>query len=136
MLKLIEEFLNSPTHALAGTSVKEEKYGNKILKAYIEKKYEIYPIHPAIKEIEGLTTYKDVTSLPNSVKSLSLVTPPAITEKLVIQAKNKGIKNIWMQPGAQSQTAVDFCKNNDINVIYGGECVLVILNKIQLAEEN
>jgi predicted CoA-binding protein len=65
--------------------------------------------------------------LPDKVQSLSLITPPQITEKIVEQASARGIVNIWMQPGAESSIAIDFCHAQGINVISGGSCILVQL---------
>jgi predicted CoA-binding protein len=61
------------------------------------------------------------------VKSISVITPPAVTEQVVEMAARKGIENIWMQPGAQSPKAVELCRRNTINVIADGSCILVVL---------
>jgi len=42
-------------------------------------------------------------------------------------AARKGIKNIWMQPGAESDAAVEACRKSGINVIADGSCILVVL---------
>jgi len=63
----------------------------------------------------------------DDVKSISIITPPAITEKIVEAAIKKGIENIWMQPGAESKAAIQNCLDNHINIIAGGPCLLVIL---------
>ena len=68
-----------------------------------------------------------VADLPAEVTSISVITPPPITEKVVEQAVARGIRNIWMQPGAESATAVARCRENGINVIADGSCVLVVL---------
>jgi uncharacterized protein len=46
---------------------------------------------------------------------------------VVEQAATRGIGNIWMQPGAESPRAVDFCRERGINVIADGSCILVVL---------
>ena len=56
-----------------------------------------------------------------------MITPPAVTEKVVEQAATKGIRNIWMQPGAESPRAVELCREHGINVIADGSCILVVL---------
>ena len=73
---------------------------------------------------EGHNRVAGVASLPKQVKSISIVTPPPVTEKIVEQAIAKGIQNIWMQPGAESETAVKKCKEHKINVIADGTCIL------------
>ncbi|HVN42230.1 MAG TPA: CoA-binding protein, partial [Steroidobacteraceae bacterium] len=68
-----------------------------------------------------------VADLPPEVKSLSVITPPGVTERIVGEAIAKGIENIWMQPGAESVAAVEACHRAGINVIADGSCVLVVL---------
>jgi predicted CoA-binding protein len=68
-----------------------------------------------------------VTDLPPDVKSISMITPPAVTERLVPLAIDHGIENIWMQPGAESPAAVALCREKGINVIADGSCLLVVL---------
>ncbi len=121
----IAQFLQSKAFAVAGVSTKPEKFGNKVFKCYQSKGYQVIPIHPLENKIEGVVCVANVNDLPDEVISLSVVTPPAVTEKLVVSAAAKGIKNIWMQPGAESPAAVAFCEQQGINVIADGTCVLV-----------
>ncbi|MDD2854983.1 MAG: CoA-binding protein, partial [Desulfuromonadaceae bacterium] len=65
--------------------------------------------------------------LPSKVESISMITPPAVTAKLVPLAIERGIKNIWMQPGAEHPDAVALCREKGVNVIADGSCVLVVL---------
>ena len=121
----IAEFLESEVFAVAGVSKKPDKFGYKVFKCYQHKGYKVIPIHPVEKEIDGIPCVAGVSALPAEVVSLSVVTPPAVTEKIVISAAQKGIRNIWMQPGAQSPAAVAFCEEQGINLIADGTCALV-----------
>ena len=121
----IAEFLKSPAFAVAGVSKKPDKFGYKVFKCYQHKGYRVIPIHPVETDIDGVACVANVAELPAEVVSLSVVTPPAVTEKIVISAAQKGIRNIWMQPGAQSPAAIAFCEEQGINVIADGTCALV-----------
>ncbi len=123
----IQQFLSSEAFGVAGASTNREKYGNKVLRCYLQHTKTVYPINPRAEEIEGIACVKTVADLPTNVKSLSVITPPAITEQVVIEAIAKGIKNIWMQPGAESAKAIANCEQHGINVIAGGACILVVL---------
>lgn len=123
----IEEFFSSPAFAVAGASTNREKYGNKVLRCYMQHGKTVFPVNHRAKEIEGLQSFASISELPETVKSLSIITPPKITEMLVREAKEKGIKAIWMQPGAESQNAIDFCEENGMTVLANGICILVVL---------
>jgi len=123
----IAAFLAAPAFGVAGASKNRDKYGNKILRCYQMNNRKAVPINPVEKEIEGVACVKSVSELPPEVTSLSIITPPQITDKVVEQAIAKGIKHIWMQPGAQSAAAIDAAEEAGIDVIADGSCLLVVL---------
>ena len=71
--------------------------------------------------------YKSLSELPEPVQSISIITPAPVTEKIVDDAIAAGIKNIWMQPGAESKLAVEKAQEAGINVIAGGPCLLELM---------
>jgi predicted CoA-binding protein len=123
----IRTFLAGKRFAVVGASHDRAKYGNKVLRAYLQNNFEVLPINPKADEVEGLQAYSDLKSLPVSVDGVSIVTPPGVTEKVVEQAMEMGIKNIWMQPGAESERAVSHAESSGANVIANGPCLLVAL---------
>lgn len=123
----IEQFLAAKKFAVVGASADRSKYGNKVLRCYQMNGREVVPVNPKEKVIEGIGCVASVSQLADDVGSLSVITPPQVTEQVVEQAIARGIKNIWMQPGAESRIAVARCKENGINVIADGSCLLVVL---------
>lgn len=123
----IEIFLSSPAFGVAGASVKREKYGNKVVRCYQQNQRKVHPVNPNENVIEGEACVASVLDLPHEVKSLSIITPPQITEKVVEQAIARGIENVWMQPGAQNDQAIKACEDAGVNVIADGACILVVL---------
>ena len=124
----IKQFLAASVFAVAGASTNQAKYGNKILRCYQQNNRNVIPINPRADTIEGIPCVASVLDLPDTVDSLSIITPPKITEQVVEQAITKGIKNIWMQPGAESKIAVEMCQKNGINIIADGSCLLVVIH--------
>lgn len=127
MTTAIETFLSSPAFGVVGASADRSKYGNKVLQCYLQKGKRVVPVNPKEKEIEGLSCIAAVADLPEEVQSISVITPPKVTEQVVRDAAARGIKNVWMQPGAESAAAVDYCRQHGINVIADGSCILVVL---------
>jgi predicted CoA-binding protein len=123
----IKTFLAGQRFAVVGASANREKYGNKVLRVYQQNKLDVVPVNPAGGEIEGLTAYADLPSVPGTVDAVSIITPPAVTEKVVEQAVKLGIKNVWLQPGAESPAAIALAEQAGANVIAGGPCILVAL---------
>lgn len=127
MTPQIDQFLAAKAFGVAGASSNRDKYGNKVLRCYQQSGRKAVPINPRADAIEGIPCVADVASLPDEVSSLSVITPPKITEEVVAAAIARGIKNIWMQPGAESPAAVAACRAAGINVIADGSCLLVVL---------
>jgi predicted CoA-binding protein len=123
----IEQFLAGNRFAVVGASKDRAKYGNKVLRAYLQNNRDAVPVNPGADEIEGLKAYRDLASVPDDIDGVSIITPPAVTEKVVEQALQRGIKQIWMQPGAESEAAIATAQEVGANVIAGGPCVLVTL---------
>jgi predicted CoA-binding protein len=124
----IQKFLAGKRFAVVGASQDREKYGNKVLRVYQQNNIEAVPVNPAATEIEGVTAYPDLASIPGSIDGVSIITRPGVTEQVVQDAANRGIKHIWMQPGAESERAVALAEKSGANVIAGGPCVLVSLH--------
>lgn len=123
----IQQFLTSPTFGVVGASTNRDKYGNKVLRCYLQNGRNALPVNPNEAEIEGVACAATISDLPADALSISMITPPAVTVKLVPLAIEKGIKNIWMQPGAEHPEAVALCNEKGINVIADGSCLLVVM---------
>jgi uncharacterized protein len=127
MKKEIDEFLKAEAFGVVGASTDRSKYGNRVLRCYQMHGLRAVPVNPKEKEIEGAPCVASVTDLPDDVTSISVITPPLMTERVVAAAALKGILNVWMQPGAESPRAVEICREHGINVIADGSCLLVVL---------
>ena len=123
----IKAFLDGKSFAVVGASQDRSKYGNKVLRVYQQNGLTVYPVNPKADQIEGLTCYPDLASLPEPIHGLSIITPPRVTEKVVESAKAAGIQHVWMQPGAENDQAVEQAEAAGMNLIAGGPCILVTL---------
>jgi predicted CoA-binding protein len=123
----IAEFLKAPAFAVIGASDNPEKFGHKVYMTYLRHNMKAYPVNTRVKEINGTPVFPTLKDLPEKVESVSIITPPPVTEQVVDEAIAAGVKNIWMQPGAESQAAVKKAEDAGLNVIQGGPCILVEL---------
>jgi predicted CoA-binding protein len=123
----IDEFLEGTRFAVVGASQDRTKYGNKVLRVYQQNHMEAVPVNPNADEVEGAKAYPNLASIPGGIHGVSIITPPPVTERVVSEAIERGIKHIWMQPGAESDAAISAAEAAGLNVIAGGPCVLVSL---------
>ena len=125
----VENFLSKRKIAVAGVSRNGKKFGNTIYKELKSKEYEVFALNPSAENINGEPSYANLNSLPEPVDGLITVVPPAETEKIVKEANEAGIKNIWMQQGSESEAAINYCKENGIDVVHG-ECILMFAEPV------
>jgi len=123
----IRQFLASTSFGVVGASANRQKFGNKVLRCYQQNGRNVVPVNPVETEIEGISCVATISDLPPEVESISMITPPPVTARLVPLAIEKGIKNIWMQPGAEHPDAVALCHEQGINIIADGSCLLVVM---------
>ncbi len=126
----IQRFLSAEHFAVAGASADRSKYGNQVLRALAHHGKQVVGLHPVVTEIEGIPVYRSLADTPQPIESLSIVTPPAVTDKIVAQAIELGVRSIWMQPGAESAAAIQAAQEHGIDVIAGGPCILVALRTL------
>jgi uncharacterized protein len=124
----IASFLSAKTYAVAGASARRHKYGNKVFRALVDSGRDAYPLNPVADEIEGHKAYACLGDLPVVPESLSIITPPVVTRQVVSDAITAGVKNIWMQPGAEDAAASQAARDAGINVIDDGSCLLISIN--------
>lgn len=123
----IASFLAHGAFGVAGASTNREKYGNKVLRCYLQAGRVAYGINPRAEEIEGVRCFKDVGSLPAEVTALSLITPPKISLEVITACEGTPIRRVWFQPGAESREAVAKAEELGLEPIWGGACLLVVL---------
>jgi uncharacterized protein len=123
-LKQITDFIDNQPIALVGVSRNPKKFGYSVFKELKEKGMNLIPVNPAATEIMGEKSYQNVTALPSDVKGIIVLTKKDKTASVVREAKEKGIKQIWIQQMADSKEALDELKDSDINFITG-ECILM-----------
>jgi len=124
----IETFLAGKRFAVVGASQDRTKYGNKVLRVYQQNKRDVVPVNSKADDVEGLKAYAALASIPGQIDGVSIITPPAVTEQVVQNAIQRGIKNIWMQPGAESTASIKAAEEGGANVIARGPCILVSLH--------
>jgi predicted CoA-binding protein len=123
--ELIKVFLNKKNvFAVVGASRDPRKYGYQVYKNLKNARYEVYPVNPNAKEILGDKCYPSLENLPIKPDVVDVVVPPKVTEHIVETCKKLGITKVWMQPGSESEKAIEFCEKNDVDVVHS-VCVMI-----------
>lgn len=92
--------------AIIGASSNRRKFGNKALRAFRQQGYTVLPINPNETEVEGLKTFASVLDVPGAIDMASLYVPPHIGEVVIGEIAQKGIAEVWLNPGADSDQLI------------------------------
>ena len=120
-------FFAEPVWAVVGASANTEKFGYKVYKA-LTKDLHVYPVNPKLTQIDGATCYPSLRQLPEIPGVVNIITPPGATLKVVEECAELQIKKVWMQPGAESEAAINYCLARGISVI-SDRCAKVEVRK-------
>ena len=129
----IRKFLDKKNKiGFVGATIQKEKWGYKKYKEIKNAGFNVYPINPKYDKIDDDQCFPNLNSLVEFLKEkpdvVITVIPPEITFKTVEQCKILGIDKVWMQPGSESESAINFCKENDIEVVHG---ICIVVDAIQ-----
>ncbi len=120
----IRGMLGQKVWAVVGATDNPDKFGYKIFKLLKQAGYRVFPVNPGLKTVLGETCYPSVTALPVKPDAVNFVVPPKVGEPIVGECAALGIKNVWLQPGANEDNVVNTARKAGLNVI-AQSCILV-----------
>jgi predicted CoA-binding protein len=122
----MQELLKLKNWAVVGATDDTSKFGYKVYKKLKKSDYNVYPVNPKFDEIEGQKCYSSISDINDPIDVISLIVNAKLGLEVIEKANERGIKNIWCQPGAESQELIAKAKDYGMKIIYN-ECVLVEL---------
>lgn len=122
---LVKSFLRKGSRvAVVGVSRDPGKYGYKVYFDLKAKGFRVYAVNPNITDVEGDKVYGSVSDLPVRVDFAIMVVPPSVGIRVVEECLRNCVMRVWLQPGAESEEIIDFCKRNKMDVVYN-TCIMV-----------
>lgn len=99
------------TVAVIGASNNREKFSNKAVRVYKRQGYDVYPVNPKEKEIEGITAYASVEDIPADLDRVTVYLPSHVTLQVLDEIAAKGTKELFLNPGSESEQVVEKAKS-------------------------
>lgn len=107
-----------PSIAIIGASKNRGKFGNKAVRSYANQGYQVYPIHPTEKEIEGHVAYASITKLPvKTLDRVSFYVPPEVGLSLLPEVAKLKVGEVWLNPGSESDELIAKGEQLGLNII-------------------
>jgi uncharacterized protein len=122
----VHDFLAQKRIAVAGVSRDNSHHpaGNLIYRRLKETGHDVFPVNPHLQTFEGDRCYPDVPSIPGGVDGVVIITRPEVTERIVHDCDQAGVRRVWMHQSLMngssvSPKAVEYCDQHEISVIAG-----------------
>ena len=129
-LETIEDFLAQKRIAMVGISHKLASFSVSLFIELSRRGYDVVPVNPHIREVLGRKCFPRVQDIEPPVEAALLLTSPEVTDEVVRDCAEAGIRRVWMHraggQGAVSDKAVEFCLDRGIRVV-PGQCPLMFL---------
>lgn len=122
----VHDFLAQKRIAVAGVSRDNSHHpvGNLIHRRLKSTGHEVFAVNPHMQSFEGDRCYTDLRSIPGGVDGVVIITRPEVTERIVHECSDAGVRRVWMHQSLRrgssvSPQAVEYCRQHDISVIAG-----------------
>lgn len=118
--------------AVIGASSDRRKFGNRAVRAYREQGLTVVPVNPHEAEIEGIKSYRSILDVPGPVDMASFYVPPEIGEQVIAEVAQKGVAEVWLNPGAESDELIARARALSIKPIVACSIVAIGQNPYNL----
>lgn len=98
---------SSKVVAVVGLSSDPERPSNRVASFLMQNGYRIIPVNPEERQVFGLTSYPDLTAIPEKVDVVDIFRRSEQVLPVVEDAIKIGAKVVWMQEGIVNQAAAD-----------------------------
>ncbi len=119
------------TIAVLGASSHRGKFGNKCVRAYASAGWQVFPVHPAEAEIEGLPVYRRLVDVPGDLARISVYLPPAVTLEMLGEIAERGAQEVWFNPGSANARVLDEARRRGVPARPGCSIVDIGLSPAQ-----
>ncbi len=112
--------------AILGASDKPDRYSNKAQRLLRQHGHTVVPVHPALKQIEGVDVVSALDAIDGKIETLTLYVGPAISSSVAAKVVALKPGRVIFNPGTENpelQAQLDAA-----GIPWEEACTLVLLN--------
>jgi predicted CoA-binding protein len=129
-LAAIEDFLAQKRIAIAGISHEPADISVALFDEFSRRGYDVVPVNPNLPEVKGRPCFARVQDIQPPVDAALVITSPAVSETVVSDCTEAGVRRIWLYRGVTQGSVSDktlaLCHRHGLQVI-PGECPFMFL---------
>jgi predicted CoA-binding protein len=80
----------------------------------------VYPVNPALAEVEGLPAFPDLGGVPvERLDRVSLYVPPSVGLRILDAVAARPVGEVWLNPGTDSREVLARARELGLDVVRG-----------------
>jgi len=103
--------------AVLGASTDRTKFGNKAVRAFNLRGFEVFPVNPKATSVEGIPAFASIRDLPGRPNIVSAHLPPAVLLGQLDEIAIVGCDELWLNPGTVSPEVLQRAESLKLNVV-------------------
>lgn len=111
--------------AVMGASNKADRYSYKAVKLLAENGHRPFPVHPVIKDVDGINVYASISDIEEPIDAITLYLSAENSSKVENDIIEAGVRRVIFNPGAENPDLAFKLKQKGIETIEA--CTLVLL---------
>lgn len=123
MLNLIQDFLALKRFAFVGLSRKPQHFSRKLFREFLKRGYDVVPVNPHARNLEGHTCYGSVGEIVPSVPAALVLTSSIFYKRIILDCAEAGVPLVWLYgiagPTRDHEAAIALCKDLSLRCIAG-----------------
>jgi uncharacterized protein len=131
---VVRSFLAGHRLAVVGASDSKGSFGRTVAQALTDHGYEVVPVHPSLRVLDGHPCYQRLADIPEPVDGVVVMVGGAAATAVVEDAAAAGVEKIWLfkglgGAGAASPEAIAACTDHGLETV-AGACPLMFLEPV------
>lgn len=110
--------------AVVGATDNPAKFGGRIYCDLKAKGFQVRAVNPNRSTVDGDVSYPDLASVPGDIDIVDLVVPSQVGHSIVAQMAELGLRHVWLQPGAESESLIRAAESAQLDVTHHA-CIMV-----------
>ena len=112
--------------AIIASNFKQDRYSYKAFTLLRSKGHNVFPVAPALEELDGIPVYKSITEVPDIIDTVTLYMNPHWLKDVIPSIIEKKPQRVIFNPGTEAEELEQMLTKENIRVIQA--CTLVLLN--------
>jgi uncharacterized protein len=130
MNQAMQDFVDGRRVAGVGASPSSLKFGNIAAAELRARGYQTYVVHPKAESIDGERCYANLSELQGQIDGVVISVPPQQAAQVLRDAVSAGVKNIWLQAGAESSAVLALAQELGVEPVTG-KCILMYAQPVR-----